>query len=1166
MKKSILKNNLREILKTRRRFLSILVMAFLGVGFFAGLKACGPDMAETLDRYADNNKLYDINIVSTLGMTDDDMKAIEKIDGVSEVYGIKSVNSMAELNGKEEVCKVIEYSEKVNVPSIIEGRAPENDSECIIDGRYVKMSETKDFIGKKITLNYDEKNKDDEENLKKKEFTIVGIADSPDYVSFERGNASIGSGKIEYFIYVDKNVFNFDYYVNVYAFVSGAEELLTTTDEYNDKTGEVSSKIEKIKAEREKIRYDELVNEANEKLADAQKTLDEKKQEADTQIADAQKKIDDAKKKIKDAEIKLRNGENELKTQKEDVTNKLNDAQNKISSYEAEISSKKGELESGQATLNQKKTEIADIVAQIDAGLAEIETNLNTLKQIKQQIETGNGSLGAINSALEELNTNLTSLTSQKGLLEESIATLQIQIQETPEEDAETMATLQGRLTEAQTNLATVNGSIETITPKISELTAQKTAIEQGSGALGEINANIKTLEDKKAELTSQKNEAQKGINDAQAQIDSGRAQLSSAENEINNQKVILEDNKNKANAEFEKAEKEIRDGKAELNKGKKELKENEAKFITESEDANKKLADAQRELDDAKDDISKIEKAKWYVSERKANSGYSNIKDAITTMNNLSRSFPVIFYAIAVLVSLTSMTRMIEEERQEIGTLKAMGYTSRTIISKYVLYVFLACVVGGSIGMMVGFAILPNLVWSMYKTLYTVPEFLAPNRYEYGVLGMLIEIACILGATIFVAIRELKEAPAYLMRPKPPKNGKVILLEKVKFIWKRMNFSHKVIARNIFRYKKRGLITILGIAGCTALLLIGFGLRDSIRDIIGAQYTNPDAIFKYDMMIMMSDTDDLKKIDDYLKSEKKIEQYTELMANTGKVIGEKKNYDVSIFAVDNQEEFYKQCNIRDSNTKEKIDLSDDGVIITVKLAKFLNATVGDTINLMDSDDVTHEVKITGIADNYVTHYVYMTKDYFEKNIKTYKTNLIIASLNDLNEESIHKISETLLKNDSVSSVQELSVQINMVSDMLGTVDLVVVIMVVSSALLDFVVLYNLANINIGERQREIATLKVLGFYDKEVDNYINKENSIYTILGIIFGLLFGYWLAEFIVSSVEVDSMRMVRHILTRSYIFSALCTMLFSVIVNFIIHLILKKIDMIDSLKSVE
>ena len=1165
MKKSILKNNLREILKTRRRFLSILVMAFLGVGFFAGLRACGPDMAETLDRYADENKLYDISIVSTLGMTDDDVEAIKKIDGIEDAYGIKSINSVAKMDDEEQICKVIEYSEEINKPYIIYGRAPENNKECLLDAGQSWSNEGEEHIGKKIVLEYDEKNKDDEDNIVSKEFTVVGIAYSPEYISFERGNASIGTGKIDFFMYVSKDVFNFDYYVNTYVAVSGTKELLTTTDEYNDKTNEVSKNIEGIKEKREKIRYDNLVNEANEKLEDAQKKLDEKKIEADNQISDAQKKIDDAKKEIKNAEIKIKNAENELKTQKEDINGKIKEAQDKLSSYETEISNKKSELESGQNELNQKKTEVNSIVSQIDVGLAEIESNLKALKDSKKQIETGNGSLGTINSALEELNTNLVGLNSQKEILESTIPTLETQIAETPEEDADTLADLQGKLEEARNNLNSVNSNIETINSKITELNTQKEAVTKGNESLGEIDKSIKLLEDKKTELSSQKNEAVKGINDAQAQIDNGRAQLSSAEVEINNQKNILNDNINNANNEFSNAEKKIREGKADLIKGKNELAENEAKFITEKEDANKKLADAQKELDDAKDDVSKIEKAKWYISERKTNSGYSNIKDAIQTMDNIAQSFPVIFYAIAVLVSLTSMTRMIEEERQEIGTLKAIGYSNIQIIGKYVMYVMLACTIGGVIGMMVGFNLLPNMVWDMYKTLYTVPKFFAPNRFEYGLLGLIIEIACILGATIFVAIRELKDVPASLMRPKPPKNGKSILLEKIGFIWKHMNFSQKVIARNIFRYKKRGLITIIGIAGCTALMVTGFGIRDSIRDITGAQYTNSDAIFTYNLMANTSNNDDSEKINELLNKENNIESYSNIMANSAQAVGEKKNYDVNIFAIDNKEDFYKQCNLVDKDG-EKIELNNDGIIITSKLAKFLNISIGDKANIIDSDDISHEFSIIGIAENYVSHYIYMTRDFYEKNIKTYKPNTILVSLKNTNEEEVHNLSEKLLEYDSVSAVQEISVQVSLVDDMLKTVDMVVVILVISSALLDFVVLYNLANINIGERQREIATLKVLGFYDKEVDDYINKENIIYTIIGIAIGLVLGYFITNMIVASVEVDSIRFIRYILPISYVYSAVCTFAFSIIVNLIIHIILKKIDMIDSLKSVE
>ena len=1166
MKKSILKNNLREIVKTRRRFLSILVMAFLGVGFFAGLRACGPDMATALDRYADNNNLYDISIISTLGLTNDDINEIKKIDGVKNVYGIKSINSLANIDEEEKICKVIEYSEDVNIPYLVEGRLPENNDECLIDDGYIRLNKGEKIVGKKLKLNYDEKNDDDQDNILVKEYTIVGLVESPDYISFERGNAPIGNGKVDYFIYVNRDVFNFDYYVNIYSEVEGAEELDTTTDKYNDTVNDVYKKIEKIKGECEDRRYNSLVNDANSKLNDAQKELDDKKKEADEKIGDAQKKIDDAKKEINKSELKLKNAEIELANQRVDIAQKFQDAQNKISSYEAEISNKKGELENGQRELDQKKAEVSGIINQIDEKKLEIDNALKGLNDNKKLLETGVASLSQIEQGLKELNNNLIGLNSQKEILENTINTINTNLNETPEEEIETIANLNNSLNETQNMLNNVIQNIDVVNGKISELTNQKDSINNSSSALTEINKNIEMLESKKQEIEVQKSQITSGINDAQLQIDQGRAQLASAEAEINNQKNVLNENIKKADKEFSDAEKKIADGKKELNDGKQELAENETKFNNEKNDANQKIMDAQNKLDKAKDDVSKIEKAKWYITERKKNSGYSNIKDAIKTMANIAQSFPAIFYAIAVLVSLTSMTRMIEEERTEIGTLKALGYTNIQIISKFVLYIVAACTIGGAIGMFVGLTLLPSMVWSMYKTIYTIPYFQIIMRYDLGLYGLVLEIICILLATIYVSSQALKEVPASLMRPKAPKNGKKILLERIKFVWNRLNFSQKVIIRNISRYKKRAMITIIGIAGCTALMVTGFGIRDSIRDITGAQYKNEDAIFTYNIAITLSNTNSLNEIEDYLKNEKRIESFSEIMATTSKVVGNDKEYDATIFAVENLDDFNKECHLTKPESKEKLEIPNNGVIITMKLASFLGVSVGDEINVIDSDDISHTFVVSGIAENYVTHYIYMTKDYYENNIKTYKTNMILISLNSNDIKDKEKVSEDILNLENISSLQDISSQIVAVDDMLNTVDMIVVIMVVSSALLDFVVLYNLANINIGERIREIATLKVLGFYDKEVDDYVNKENIIYTIIGILCGLFLGYFLTNMIIKSVEVDSIRFIRHILKISYVYSALCTFVFSIIVNFIIHFILKKIDMIDSLKSVE
>lgn len=530
--------------------------------------------------------------------------------------------------------------------------------------------------------------------------------------------------------------------------------------------------------------------------------------------------------------------------------------------------------------------------------------------------------------------------------------------------------------------------------------------------------------------------------------------------------------------------------------------------------------------------------------------------------MSNISKMFPVIFYLVAVLISLTSMTRMIEEERIEIGTLKAMGYTNMQIISKYIIYSLFACIIGGVLGMTVGLYLLPNIVWMLYSMIYNLPEFYCTYRVEIGLLGIIIAFICIGGATIIVATNELKQMPAVLMRPKPPKKGKRILLERIGFIWKRFNFSQKVTARNIFRYKKRAIMTIIGIAGCTGLMLTGFGIRDSVIDIPSVQFRK---IFSYDLSISLTNTKGLGKLNEYFSNNENIQNYTEICATTAK-LGEK-NYNVTVFVPKNIEELNNAFNLTNPETGEKVSLDDDGIIISDKIADMIGANIGDEVNFIDGDDISYKFKVKDIMKNYVGHYVFMSKTFYENNIKQYKTNMIFANINEnLSEDVQNNISQEILNIEGVASVSVISSLMKSVSDMLNTMNYVVIILIVASALLAFVVLYNLANINIAERQREIATLKVLGFYDKEVDNYINKENIIFTIIAIVIGLVLGTFLTSGIISSIEIDSLRFMKNILPISYVYSAGITLVFSIIVNFIIHFVLKKIDMIESLKSVE
>lgn len=850
MKSSLIKNNLKSISKTRRRFISILIMAFLGVGFYSGLVATSPDMVDSLDKYLDKSKLYDINVVSTLGLTDDDLNAIKNIEGISAAYGIQSKDSIVDFNEKENVCKIIEYNENINVPTLSEGRLPENSNECLLDSKYSIEGNAEGNIGKIISIQNDDKNSDGSQVFEQKELKVVGIVESPLYISSQRGNTSIGNGNISFYIYVKDDVINLDYYTEICLQVKGAEEKVTNSDEYLELVNPVIQKAENIKEERENARYDELVNNA-----------------------------------------------------------------------------------------------------------------ISRLSNLKM-----------------------------------------------------------------------------------------------------EYNGKDKEIEGK----------------------------FSDGQNEIKN-----------------------------------------------------------------------IEKCKWYIQDRLDNSGYTNIFDATKTMSNISKIFPIIFYIVAILISLTSMTRMIEEERIEIGTLKSLGYNNFQIVSKYVIYSFLASVIGGIIGMSVGFYLLPNIVWILYSIIYTMPEFYATYRLSIGIIGTVIAFACIGGATIIVAFKELKEMPSVLMRPKPPKNGKRILLENIKFIWKKLNFSKKVTIRNIFRYKKRAIMTIVGIAGCTGLMVTGFGIKDSVVDIPNAQY---GGIFKYEYSISLSNTDGLNDLEEYLKSYEKVEDYCKINATTGKLKNNDLDYNVTIFIPNENNEFNNVCNMIDRTTGEKITLNDNGIVITDKIADMLGVNEGDEITLIDSDNSEFKLKIEAITKNHVSHYVYMSKNFFEKNIKLYKTNMIFLNTKEFSNDETNEFQEKILSYKGVTTVTSINTLMSMIDNMLSTMNYVVVILIIASALLAFVVLYNLANINIGERIREIATLKVLGFYDKEVDNYINKENIIFTFIGVAIGLVFGTFLTNVIIASIEIDNLRFMINIRPISYLYSAIITISFSIIVNWIIHFALKKIDMIESLKSIE
>lgn len=632
--------------------------------------------------------------------------------------------------------------------------------------------------------------------------------------------------------------------------------------------------------------------------------------------------------------------------------------------------------------------------------------------------------------------------------------------------------------------------------------------------------------------------------------------------------KAELANKKNETAQKFIDAENEIKKGKKDLANAKKELEDGEKELEEKRQEFNEKIAEAEAKLIDAREKINDIENAKWYIFSRKDNSGFNGISQDTDNVEKLGKAFPIVFFVIATLISLTTMSRMVEEERTEIGTLKALGYNNLQIMMKYIIYSFLASSIGGFLGACFGLKFFPYVIISMYQMMYDINKLIIEFNIYYAILGIGIMTFCIVGASVYTAIKELKSTPNELMRPKAPKPGKRVLLEKIPFIWNKLNFTQKVTIRNMFRYKKKFLMTVIGIMGCTALIITGFGLKDSISKIMDYQYVD---IYNYDILIGIKNSlteDEINELNNSIENRDEIENTIKVYITSNEAHNQDFDVDTQILVVQNSDALKKVINLKDLKTGNELILNDNEVIITDKLSQLLKVKIGDEIKLSDSDDNEYYVKVGGIAEHYISHYIYMTDNLYKKIYnKDVSSNIIFAQYKEkLSEEDEYKLSKELLDNSKVSSVTLTSYLMKTMDDTLNAMNYVVYILIISAGLLAFIVLYNLANVNISERIRELATIKVLGFYDREVYNYVTREIILLTAIGILLGVIFGYFLNMFILSTCEINLLRFKRIVTPLSIFISCIITVVFTMIVNFITYFSLKKIDMIESLKSVE
>ena len=1002
------------------RFLSVLFIVALGVGFFAGLRETTPDIETTLDNYYDEHNLMDFKIVSTGGLTEDDVTSLKELENVEKVIPSYSVDVL--ISGEE--IRVHAIEEEINNVALKEGRMPEKNNECIADS-------TKYQIGDTLTITKESI----EGILTTKEYKVVGLADSPLYLSRQMGIASIGTGELESFIYVPRENFNYEYYTEIYLTAKGTQGEIAYEDSYEELANILLAELEELAPIRETKRYEEILEEATIEIRKIETEANEEIAKAEEELNNALQEINNGRTEIENAKTELNNTENALNKQEKNGLTEINNARTTWEqNYNLFI-----------ATLN-------------NAGLT-----------------------------IDTLQSTLNALNSQIANIEEILNTL-------PEDDP---------------NYATYKATLDSLN------------IEK---------ANLETLITTKETLESSREEIDTNETNLKEQIASARKEIASARSEI-------ESNEN----ELDTAYTEYLNGVNALNEQKEEV---------------------EREIADAKKALEEIEKPEWYLLDRTDNNGYSSVWDDALKVDAIAGIFPIFFIIVVALMCFNTMNRMVEEERGEIGILTSLGYGNFSRISGYLFYIFFATVIGVTVGLLVGYTLIPNVIYSIYNANYILPKL----EINMKLLPFFIIILITLGLMSIIAIvsclKELKLVPAEILRPASPKKGKKVFLEHIKFIWKRLSFTGKVTARNMFRYKKRIIMTILGVVGSTALLLTGFGLRDSISGLADLQYGK---INHYDALLVLSNsyTETNTELSEHLASEE-ITEYMPIYQASFTFEANSLSHDVYLIAISSSDEIDEFITFN-SKVNDEFVFPEDGVVISEKMASLLDVEIGDFIKLRNSNNELVVLPISEIVENYTMHYVYMNEATYEKYFETeLEYNMIMANLSD--EANHDDLASKWMDAGLISTINFTEDNIEIFDNMVGGLNLIVLLIISASCMLAFIVLYNLTTINIAERIREISTLKVLGFYDKEVSSYVYRETLFLTIIGIILGLVAGIFLHMYVINVAETDNILFLHDILWPSYIYSFLIIVFFTIIVQIITNRRLKKIDMVESLKSVE
>ena len=1139
-RKNMMRRNLLQTIRhSLGRYIAIVAIIALGAGLFTGLRVTKVDMIATVQDYTDRQNMFDLQVMNSYGWTDDDVFALSQTEGIADLEGTLSLDALISMDGGEDtVFKVLSVPERLNRPEVNQGRMPAAPDECVVDGHPFDRS----VIGKKLYLSTG--NSDTTlEAMKYDCYTIVGTVGTPLYLNMQRGSTSIGNGSVAAYCYIPREGFEQDIYTEIYLTLEG--DYPVYSDTYDNAMDDMAEKLKLLCEPLARQRYEEVLLDAEDAYADGlEEYLD-----GMTEFRDARK---EALSELDEAEARLLNGQKEI----DDNRKLLEDGLIQIGEAQKTLTESRSALTESRMTLASTRTET---YAQLAEASNELMTNYKEALAGKQQVDAGllqaESGLSQLESGLSQIESGLSLVELMLPILESSREAAQYALDTavSADRDGETIAFLQARLDEIDTQLADYTAQRDELLTTRSEVQTQYEQVllqrEELLATQTTLQNAVETIELGFRELEQAQLSADNQFAAAEAQIDAGELQLEEGQRQLDERRIEAE----AGLVQLEEAEKELAEGRTTFDAEK-------ADALAQLDEAETELADARAQLTEARQTIDDMEPPTVYTLTRNTNLGYVVFESDSDIVAGVAKIFPAFFLAVAALVCITTMTRMIDEERTQIGILKALGYSGRAIMGKFLGYSGSASILGCSLGLLLGCFLFPQVIWFAYGIMY---DFSPQLSLSYDLPTFAFIFLSYTGLTFLVTWyccrRELQEVPEELIRPKAPAAGKALIFENTR-IWKNMRFLNKVAIRNIFRYKQRLAMMLLGIGGCTALLVTGFGLKDSVVGIIDNQF---GAVTVYDMAVTFSDA----------VPESEQEAFRTHIRDQADRILFCEQGSIDILFGNRIKNLYFLAT--DADLEGIIDLhsgdkaiampGENEVVLSVGVARNMGISQGDTVTLRNSDQRELTLRVSGIYDNHVHNYAIVSgstlRQQWDRSPEEQSAFVLAREGQD-----VHELGASITGFDGVLNVSINADTAGQISGMMDALDAVIVLVVVCAGLLAGIVLYNLTNINIKERIREIATIKVLGFNAAETASYVFKENLALTVLGTIVGLFGGKGLHAMVMSYVRIDMVWFGNVINRQSFVISAVLTIAAALIVDFIMYFQLEKINMAEALKSVE